>query len=94
MRRLGVDVGILDGATVRRAVGCPQCRGNGYLGRLPIFEIMTVSEPIGRLILEPRARADIERLAVEEGMDTLGTAALRRVARGVLSFEEMMRVIS
>ena len=40
-------------------------------GGLPIFEIMPVTEPVSRLILNRAPRADIERLAVEEGMDTL-----------------------
>jgi type IV pilus assembly protein PilB len=94
LRDLGADDAILDGATVRRAVGCPACRNTGYLGRLPIFEIMPVTEPLSRLILDRAPRAQIERLAVEEGMETMRTAALRRVAAGVLSVEEMMRIIS
>jgi type IV pilus assembly protein PilB len=94
VRSFGADDSILEGATVRRAVGCPACRNSGYLGRLPIFEILPVTEPISRLILDRAPRAQIERLAVEEGMETMRTAALRRVAAGLLSLEEMMRVIS
>ena len=94
VRKLDLDGSILEGATVRRATGCPACRNTGYLGRLPIFEIMPVTEPISRLILDRAPRAQIERLAIEEGMETMRTAALRRVAAGVLSVEEMMRVVS
>jgi len=94
LRDLGADDAILDGATVRRAIGCPACRNSGYLGRLPILEIMPVTEPLSRLILDRAPRAQIERLAVEEGMETMRTAAMRRVATGVLSVEEMMRIIS
>ena len=94
LRGLGADDAILDGATVRHAIGCPACRNTGYLGRLPILEIMPVTEPLSRLILDRAPRAQIERLAVEEGMETMRTAAMRRVATGVLSVEEMMRIIS
>ena len=94
VRMLCTDESILEGATVRRAAGCPACRNTGYLGRLPIFEIMPVTEPISRLILDRAPRAQIERLAIEEGMETMRTAALRRVAAGLLSVEEMMRVVS
>jgi type IV pilus assembly protein PilB len=94
LREQGADDAMLEGSKVRSAVGCPACRGSGYLGRLPIFEIMVVSEGVGRLIVDRAPRAEIERLAVEEGMDTLKTAAMRRVARGALSFDEMMRVVS
>ena len=66
----------------------------GFRGRLPIFEIMPVTDGISRLILDRASRAEIEQLAVEEGMDTMRVAALRRVASGVLSIDEMMRVVS
>jgi len=85
---------LLEGATVRRAVGCPACRNTGYRGRLPIFEIMPVTEGISRLILDRASRARSRDLAVEEGMDTMLRAAVRRVVRGDLSVEEMLRVIS
>ena len=61
---------------------------------MPLFEIMPVSDGISRLILNRASRAEIEQLAVEEGMDTMRVAALRRVASGLLSIDEMMRVVS
>jgi type IV pilus assembly protein PilB len=91
---LAAEDSLLDDATVRRPVGCAACRGTGYRGRLPIFEIMPITEGISRLILERASRAQIEDLAVEEGMDTLLRAAIKRVVRGDLSVEEMLRVIS
>jgi type IV pilus assembly protein PilB len=94
LRALGAEDAELDGATVRRAVGCMACRGTGYRGRLPIFEIMPVTEGISRLILDRAPRAQIEDLAVEEGMDTMLRASVKRVVRGDLSVEEMLRVIS
>jgi type IV pilus assembly protein PilB len=94
LRGLGADDSQLHDATVRNAVGCPACRGTGYVGRLPIFEIMPVTETISRLILERASRAQIEDVAVEEGMDTLLRAAIKRIVRGELSVEEMLRVIS
>ena len=62
----------------------------GYRGRAAIFEIMPVTEDITRLIVERAPSADIERLAVEQGMDTLRVAALRRVLSGDLSIDEML----
>ena len=94
LRELGADDALLDDATIRRAVGCSACRSTGYRGRLPIFEIMPVTEGISRLILDRAPRAQIERVAIDEGMETLRHAALRRVARGDLSIEEMLRIVS
>ena len=93
-RDLGAGEQVLEGANVRRAVGCPACRDTGFRGRVPVFEIMPVTDGISRLILDRASRAELEALAVEEGMDTLKIAALRRVATGVLSIDEMMRVVS
>ena len=95
LQRLGATEEMLAGAlNVRVPVGCANCRRTGYRGRAPIFEIMPVTEDITRLIVERAPSGDIERLAVEQGMDTLRTAALRRVLTGDLSIEEMARVVS
>jgi type II secretory ATPase GspE/PulE/Tfp pilus assembly ATPase PilB-like protein len=93
LRRLKADESHFAQAMIRVPVGCPSCRGTGYEGRRAIYEIMPVSDGIARLIVERAATADIERLAIEEGMHTLRTAALERVIRGELSVDEMLRVI-
>jgi type IV pilus assembly protein PilB len=94
LRDLDADDALLDTATLRAPVGCPACRETGYRSRTAIFEIMPVSEHIARLIVERAATADIESVAVAEGMDTLRTAALKRVVAGDLGVDEMLRVIS
>jgi type IV pilus assembly protein PilB len=95
LRRLGATEEMLDaGVHVRRAVGCSNCRQTGYRGRAPIFEIMPVTEDITRLIVERAPSAEVEQVAVEQGMDTLRMAALRKVLRGDLSIDEMVRVVS
>jgi type IV pilus assembly protein PilB len=94
LRSLGATDEILDGATIFRAVGCPTCRNTGYRGRLPLFEIMPVSEGISRLVVNRAPSADLEQLAIEEGMETMRVAAIRRVARGILSIDEMVRVVA
>ena len=94
LRKLGASDSILEGATLFRAAGCPNCRNTGYRGRLPLFEIMPISEGISRLIVDRAPSADIEKLATEEGMETMRVASLRRVASGVLSIDEMIRVVA
>jgi type IV pilus assembly protein PilB len=94
LRDLGADDALLDTAAVRTPVGCPDCRHMGYRGRSAIFEIMPVTEHIARLIVERAATAEIEGVAIAEGMDTLRTAALKRVASGTLGVDEMLRVVS
>jgi type IV pilus assembly protein PilB len=94
LREWGADDADLEGATVRYATGCPACRRTGYYGRMPIFEIMPVTEEISRAIVERAGVHEIEAIAIEQGMETLRKAALRRVLSGELSIEEMSRVIA
>jgi type II secretory ATPase GspE/PulE/Tfp pilus assembly ATPase PilB-like protein len=93
LRELGASESIVDTANVRAAVGCSECSQTGYRGRRAIYEVMPVSRALGRLIVQQRPVEDIEALAVSEGMSTLRTSALRSVAAGDLSIDELIRVI-
>jgi len=79
--------------TLYRATGCPRCNGTGYKGRVGIYEVMTVSEAIERLIVERKSADEIMRVASAEGMVTLREDGLERVLQGVTSIEEISRVI-
>ena len=79
--------------TLYRATGCPRCNGTGYKGRVGIYEVMTVSEAIERLIVERKSADEIMRVASAEGMITLREVGLERVLQGVTSIEEISRVI-
>jgi len=94
LRDLKATDALIHDATIRAPIGCPSCRNTGYHGRNAIYEIMPVTEHIARLIVERASIADIEHRAIDEGMDTLRTAALKRVVRGELSVDEMLRVVS
>jgi len=85
---------LAEGRNVRVAVGCDACLRTGYQGRAALLEIMPVTEEIARLIVDRASSADIERVAVSQGMDTLRMAAIRRVLSGQLTIEEMMRVVA
>jgi len=93
LRDLGAPDVLVADATLRRPVGCPACRHSGYRGRSAIFEVMPVTDDIARLIVERAPAADIEDRAIAEGMDTLRTSALKRVVRGEVSVDEMLRVV-
>jgi len=77
---------------VRVGQGCVECRGTGYLGRTAIFEIMPVDEITRPLIQAGVESARLKREAVDHGMRTLRQASLRKLAEGVTTFEEIIRV--
>jgi type IV pilus assembly protein PilB len=72
-------------------VGCPQCT-DGYKGRVGIYEVMAVSEEIGRIIMAGGSALDIKEQAAAEGVWGLRQPALKKVADGVTSLDEVNRV--
>ena len=79
------------GVTVFGPVGCKQCNG-GYKGRLGIFQVMEVSETMGRIIMEGGNAMQISDQAAKEGVVDLRQAGLNKVKEGVTSLDEVNRV--
>jgi type II secretory ATPase GspE/PulE/Tfp pilus assembly ATPase PilB-like protein len=71
--------------------GCDECLNLGYAGRTGLFEIMTVSQEIRRLVARGASSAEIEEAAVRAGLVIFRQGALLKVARGVTSTEEILR---
>jgi type IV pilus assembly protein PilB len=82
-----IDAGI----KVFRPVGCEHCTG-GYRGRIGIFQVMPVSEAIGRLIMEGGNAIQLADQAKREGVSDLRQSGLRKVRAGITSLEEINRV--
>ena len=83
----------LDGLTVYRAVGCDQCN-DGYKGRVGIYQVMPISEEMGRIIMAGGNAMDIADQAKREGIADLHESGLKKVKQGILSLEELNRVIT
>ncbi|MCP3689251.1 MAG: type IV-A pilus assembly ATPase PilB [Gammaproteobacteria bacterium] len=79
------------GFKVYKAVGCDKCAG-GYKGRVGIYQVMTVSEEMGRLIMSGANSIDIADQAAREGIDDLRRSAIKKVMQGLISLEEANRV--
>jgi type IV pilus assembly protein PilB len=84
----------LAGAEPYEAVGCSRCGGSGYRGRLGLYEVMTVSEPIRALILERASVDAMIAIAVGEGMLRLRDDGLVKVREGLTSIAEIERMTS
>ena len=79
------------GVTVFAANGCKQCN-DGYKGRVGIFQVMEVSETMGRIIMEGGNAMQIADQAIVEGVIDLRQAGLNKVKEGVTSLVEINRV--
>ena len=79
------------GFKVYKHVGCSQCT-DGYKGRIGIYEVLPVTESIGRIILEGGSAPHIAAEARKQGVWDLRTAGLKKVADGLTTLEEVNRV--
>jgi type IV pilus assembly protein PilB len=76
-----------------RPVGCSACAKTGYKGRLALHEVMPVSEEIERLTVEHAPASRISDVAMAEGMVTLRLDGMAKVAAGITSIDEILRVV-
>jgi type IV pilus assembly protein PilB len=74
-------------------VGCVRCGGTGFRGRIGIYELMTVSDELRRMILDKASADALRECARREGMRTLREDGLEKVKRGVTSVGEVLRVL-
>ncbi len=85
------DKEIEDGLAIFGPKGCSSCN-EGYKGRVGIFQVMEVSEAMGRIIMEGGNAMQIADQANSEGVIDLRRAGLNKVKEGVISLEEVNRV--
>ncbi len=79
------------GLTIYGPVGCDQCT-DGYKGRVGVYQVMPVTEDIGRIIMEGGNSMQINEQADKEGVWDLRRAGLQKVRDGITSLEEINRV--
>ena len=77
---------------VKEGAGCHRCRNTGYFGRTGIFEMLPIDNAIRDLIDRSEDFLKIKDMAIKRGMRTLRQSALRRLAEGTTTFEEVVRV--
>ena len=75
-----------------KAVGCLECRDTGYRGRAGVYEIMQLNDNIKTLITEGTDLVALRRQAFKEGMRSLRLSGAQKVAAGLTTIEEVLRV--
>jgi general secretion pathway protein E len=80
------------GTIVFEARGCPQCKHTGYLGRTSIHELFVMNDAAHEAILAGADATRLHNVARAGGMLTLYEDGLRKVAEGVTSLDELLRV--
>lgn len=82
---------IQEGIKIFKAVGCDQCT-NGYKGRVGIYQVMPVSEEMGRIIMRGGNSMELAEQSTKEGINDLRQSGIRKVKAGITSLEELNRV--
>ena len=88
----GLDPALERTHTFYEGVGCIECNGTGYKGRMAICELLDLTDRIREMILEKRPTSEIKKAAREEGMRFLRESAVERVMEGVTTLREINKV--
>lgn len=80
------------GIKLYKGKGCSRCGGSGYKGRVGVFEVLTVSEKISRLMMDNASDVEIEKTAIENGMVTMIQDGYLKALEGITTIEEVLRV--
>ncbi|MBO6506170.1 MAG: type II secretion system ATPase GspE [Kordiimonadaceae bacterium] len=90
---LKAELGVTDNEDARlmEAVGCPDCGGKGYRGRIGIYELATIDANLRRMIQENTSEQDMEDYAFQSS-STLADSGRALVLKGVTTTEEVLRV--
>jgi general secretion pathway protein E len=78
--------------TAFKAVGCLECRNTGYMGRVGLYEMLTISNDMRRLIATDTHPGAIREQAVRDGLKPLKLAGAQKIASGQTTMEEVMKV--
>jgi type IV pilus assembly protein PilB len=76
-----------------RAKGCVQCNNTGYRGRIGVYEMMSITPKLRRIITAKGTTEEIEETAIAENMSKLRTSAARLVMQGITTIDEMKRIV-
>jgi general secretion pathway protein E/type IV pilus assembly protein PilB len=92
LRALNIEPGQLADAQVTKPVGCEECRGTGYKGRMGIFEIFVIDDNVRHMINNRQPTLRLRQRARELGMRTLREDGVRKVLAGLTSAEEVISI--
>jgi type IV pilus assembly protein PilB len=89
---LGEDGTALIGRRLARGRGCLACKQTGYSGRIAVFEVLELTKPVRRLVLDGMNEDQIKSRAVGDGLMTLRKSGIRKILDGVTTVDEVRAV--
>lgn len=92
LERLKIEPAQADKIEFYHGKGCNHCNGSGYLGRLPIFEFMVMTNEIREAVVQSKSESEIKKLKIESGFPNLLQGGVDQLKRGLTTAEEVLRV--
>ncbi|HKT59458.1 MAG TPA: type IV-A pilus assembly ATPase PilB [Gemmatimonadales bacterium] len=91
MASLGTDLEKIRAIPFMKGQGCDTCSGTGYKGRAGLYEVMSLTPELRRMILRGASVSEMQEQAVSEGMLTLRMDGVKKVERGITTLEEVVK---
>jgi type IV pilus assembly protein PilB len=91
LRAANIPDETLASLTFYKGEGCDACGGSGYAGRQGLYEVMTMSPTLRRMVLQGASADDLKAQAVQDGMLTLRGDGLLKVGRGITTLDEVIK---
>ena len=76
----------------KRGKGCKTCNGTGFKGRIALYEVMVLNDPLKDLVLQGASTAELKAEAIRLGMSTLRRSGFNKIREGMTSLDEILRV--
>jgi type IV pilus assembly protein PilB len=92
LQESGLDPSLQQAHTFYEGLGCIECGGTGYKGRMAICELLDLSDRIREMILARKPTTEIKKAARDEGMRFLRESAVERVMTGHTTLREINKV--
>jgi general secretion pathway protein E len=84
---------VVPGGEFVRGVGCSECRGTGFRGRVGVYELLLVNDAVKNAISRDASPGELRQIAIDDGLVPLRADGWRQVRAGVTTIEEVLRVI-
>ncbi len=91
LRAINENLDIARALPYMKGTGCDTCGGTGYKGRAGIYEVMSMTNELRRMILRGASVAELRDQAVADGMLTLRMDGIKKIERGVTTLEEVVK---
>jgi len=82
-----------DEITFYHGSGCEHCSGSGYWGRLAVYEFFRITAEVKELVIENASEGDLKGKAHELGMESLLENGMKKVREGLITIEEVLRIV-